>query len=167
MTVSSQTNSPRRLTKQIAMESPTDHHHLTNARYRTGTHSPAVTIAAKKEETMMTQRQRIRKFGPFAVDSQSIPDSRTKYAGAWPPSYDSDSEACGGQSQANSKQGADAKPKNKEELICHRCSECGAEIEEYSDEEIGIMIVILNTFIHRAPALAAAFLPEILTTVSK
>lgn len=113
----------------------------------------------------MSQRQRLRKIGPFAVDSQSIPDSRTKYAGAWPPGYDSDSEA--GYSQATNKPGAEPKPVNKEELICHRCSECGAQIEEYSDEEIGIMIIILNTFIHREPALAAAFLPEILTTVSK
>lgn len=56
---------------------------------------------------------------------------------------------------------------NKEDKICQRCSECGAVIEEYNDEEVGIMIIILNTFIHREPALAAAFLPEILTTVSK
>lgn len=55
----------------------------------------------------------------------------------------------------------------KEDKICHRCSDCGAEIEEYSDEEIGIMITILNTFIHREPSLAAPFLPEILTIVSK
>lgn len=58
-------------------------------------------------------------------------------------------------------------PPTKEDKICHRCSDCGAEIEEYSDEEIGIMITILNTFIHREPALAASFLPEILTIVSK
>lgn len=55
----------------------------------------------------------------------------------------------------------------REDKICHRCSDCGVEIEEYSDEEIGIMITILNTFIHREPSLAAPFLPEILTVVSK
>lgn len=38
-----------------------------------------------KEETLLTQRQRFRKIGPFAVDSQSIPDIRIKYAGAWAP----------------------------------------------------------------------------------
>lgn len=49
--------------------------------------------ANQKNETNLTQRQRLRKAGPFAVDSQSIPDSRIKYAGAWPPpSYESDSE---------------------------------------------------------------------------
>lgn len=40
-------------------------------------------------------------------------------------------------------------------------------MEEYSDEEIGIMVIALGTFIHREPALAAPFLPEILTTVTK
>lgn len=47
----------------------------------------------QKDESMLTQRQRLRKAGPFAVDSQSIPDSRTKYAGSWPPpAYEFDSE---------------------------------------------------------------------------
>lgn len=40
-------------------------------------------------------------------------------------------------------------------------------LEEYSDEEIGIMVIIMGTFIHREPGLAAPFLPEILFTVSK
>lgn len=40
-------------------------------------------------------------------------------------------------------------------------------LEQYSDEEIGIMVIILGTFIHREPALAAPFLPEILATVTK
>lgn len=40
-------------------------------------------------------------------------------------------------------------------------------LEEYSDEEIGIMVIILGTFIHREPGLAAPFLPEILSTVTK
>lgn len=55
----------------------------------------------------------------------------------------------------------------KEEKICNRCTECGAILESYADEEIGIMIVILNTIIHREPSLAASFLPEILVTVAK
>lgn len=115
--------------------------------------------------TSNQQRQRLRKIGPFAVDSQSIPDSRTKYAGSWPPPhYESDSEIGNTSSKPNDPKLPNA---NREEKICHRCSECGAALEEYNDEEIGIMIIILNTFIHREPALAAAFLPEILTTVSK
>lgn len=42
-------------------------------------------VGPAKEEAYMTQRQRLRKIGPFAVDSQSIPDSRTQFAGYWPP----------------------------------------------------------------------------------
>lgn len=102
------------------------------------------------------------------MDSQSVPDSRVKYAGSWPPpSYESDNEAqaTNGQSVTN---GQKQQPVyNREDTICERCTECGSVIEEYSDEEIGIMITILNTYIHREPALAATFLPEILLTVSK
>lgn len=54
-----------------------------------------------------------------------------------------------------------------DECVADRCSECGVLLEEYSDEEIGIMIIILGTYIHREPALAAPYLPEILTTVTK
>lgn len=39
--------------------------------------------------------------------------------------------------------------------------------EEYSDEELGLFIVLLGTFIHREPALACPFLPDILIMVSK
>lgn len=45
----------------------------------------AAGVGPAKEEAYMTQRQRLRKIGPFAVDSQSIPDSRTQFAGYWPP----------------------------------------------------------------------------------
>lgn len=39
--------------------------------------------------------------------------------------------------------------------------------EEYTDEELGLFIVLLGTFIHREPALACPFLPDILVIVSK
>lgn len=39
--------------------------------------------------------------------------------------------------------------------------------EEYSDEELGLCVVILGTFIHREPSLAASLLPDILTIVAK
>lgn len=53
------------------------------------------------------------------------------------------------------------------DLIFYRCSECGAVREEYSDEELGLCIVVLGTFIHREPALAAPLLPEMLSTIAK
>lgn len=54
-----------------------------------------------------------------------------------------------------------------DDCVSHRCSECGVLLEEYSDEEIGIMVIALGTFIHREAAIAAPFLPEILTIVTK
>lgn len=48
-----------------------------------------------------------------------------------------------------------------------RCSECGAIREEYSDEELGLCIVVLGTFIHREPSLAAPMLPEMLSSIAK
>lgn len=48
-----------------------------------------------------------------------------------------------------------------------RCSECGTIKEEYSDEELGLCIINLGTFIHREPSLAAPLLPEILRVVTK
>ena len=48
-----------------------------------------------------------------------------------------------------------------------RCEECGTIKEQYSDEELGLLIVILGTFIHREPALAAPLLPDILSIVAK
>lgn len=89
VTHSSQANSPRRLTKQSAFELPHSdiQHNVLNSI------SNAISATNQKNDPVLTQRQRLRKAGPFAVDSQSIPDSRIKYAGSWPPtSYESDSD---------------------------------------------------------------------------
>ena len=40
-------------------------------------------------------------------------------------------------------------------------------IEEYSEEEIGLCITILETFISEEPSLVAPLLPEILLSVSR
>lgn len=51
--------------------------------------------------------------------------------------------------------------------LLFRCSDCGTRKEEYSDDEIGLCIVLLGTFVHRAPSVAACLLPEILTVLAK
>lgn len=90
MTHSSQMNSPRRLMKQSAFESPPHEIHATTVHACT-TSTPFTTTAGK--DSIISQRQRLRKAGPFVVQSQSIADSRIKYAGSWaPPAYDSDSD---------------------------------------------------------------------------
>lgn len=54
-----------------------------------------------------------------------------------------------------------------EEAVPERCPECALALEHYSDEELGLCIVLLATFVHRQPALAAPLLPEILRLVAK
>lgn len=99
VSANSRANSPRRLTKQLALESPTTENKATvgqspRPRDRTDRAQGLTPNIARREETSHVQRQRIRKAGPFVVDSQSISDSRVKYAGSWaPPAYESDSEA--------------------------------------------------------------------------
>lgn len=184
----SRVTSPRRLIKQVALESPPNSHQLLDATsnvVRSVTHefkSPEPRNQnggpANKDDPYVTQqRQRLRKVGPFAVDSQSIPDSRMKYAGAWAPQSsaqkedDSDDEYppfnYPGASSSENAKASNPPTRLGDDSVCHRCSECGAMFEEYSDEEIGIMVTILGTFIHREPTLAAPFLPEILSTVTK
>lgn len=39
--------------------------------------------------------------------------------------------------------------------------------EEYTDEELGLCIIVLGTFVHREPSVAAPLLPIILSTITK
>ncbi|XP_046804229.1 protein unc-79 homolog isoform X2 [Lucilia cuprina] len=118
-----------------------------------------------------------QKMAPFAVDVNAIPDIRSRYAGSWPPppyqppeEQDDDLDdglenGLGGQTIPQPDRVSTRRVGDY--TVCERCSECGALIEEYTDEEIGLLIVILGTFIHREPSMAAPFLPEILTITSK
>jgi len=54
-----------------------------------------------------------------------------------------------------------------EDSVQERCSDCGARQEIYGNEDLGLCIVVLETFIHREPSLAASFLPDILKAVSR
>lgn len=100
MSPGSLSTSPRRLIKQVALESPPLSNYMLDIQstmYRSVTQEfkadkssmaasgTGANVGPAKEEAYMTQRQRLRKIGPFAVDSQSIPDSRTQFAGYWPP----------------------------------------------------------------------------------
>lgn len=76
--------------KQSAFESPINDIQ-SNAANACSTSTPFAATSSK--DSILTQRQRLRKTGPFVVQSQSIADSRIKYAGSWaPPAYDSDSD---------------------------------------------------------------------------
>lgn len=52
-------------------------------------------------------------------------------------------------------------------LLCGVGAECGTAVEQYSDEELGLCIIVLATFVHREPAAAAAMLPALLHNVSR
>ena len=54
-----------------------------------------------------------------------------------------------------------------DECVLERCSDCGAVIEIYGNEELGLCIVALETFIHKEPALAAPFMPDILKCATR
>ncbi|XP_061398617.1 protein unc-79 homolog [Musca vetustissima] len=118
-----------------------------------------------------------QKMTPFAVDINAIPDIRSRYAGSWPPPpyqppEDPDDDLDEGQESSThaphiTQPNRVSSRRVGDYTVCDRCSECGALLEEYTDEEIGLLIVILGTFIHREPAMAAPFLPEILTIASK
>lgn len=89
----SRATSPRRLIKQVALESPPTNasdelsssaqQHQQTTTFKVVAHEIKSDKPHAKEESYLTQRQRLRK--PFAVDSQQLPDSRIKYAGSWAP----------------------------------------------------------------------------------
>lgn len=54
-------------------------------------------------------------------------------------------------------------------LLCfpRRCHDCGAILEEYDEETLGLAIVVLSTFIHLSPDLAAPLLLDIMQSVGR
>lgn len=52
-------------------------------------------------------------------------------------------------------------------LTNEKCPRCGHVVEEFSEEEVGMCIVILRTYVHRESGLAAPILPDILKLVSR
>lgn len=80
----SRSNSPRRLTKQVALESPPMSEEVSSlAKKAQGLKIDKMSNA--KEDTVRAQRQRFRKAGPFAMGSISISDNKAKFAGSWAP----------------------------------------------------------------------------------
>ncbi|RWS30132.1 protein unc-79-like protein [Leptotrombidium deliense] len=54
-----------------------------------------------------------------------------------------------------------------DDSIHERCPLCGNIFEEFTEEDIAMCIVILGTYIHREPGLAANIMPEMLLMVAK
>nr|XP_016995388.2 protein unc-79 homolog [Drosophila takahashii] len=193
VTPSSRTNSPRRLIKQVALESPPNPNAQLPSQPSTDLHTSILKNVQKELKqsagasggggglaTSNSIKRPRQKLAPFNVDSNAIPDIRSRFAGSWPPppfqpvdpEPDDDEEIGAEASNGHGTHSTAHAPRGSSRrvgdyTIVERCSDCGAHIEEYTDEEIGIFIVILGTFIHREPAMAAPFLPEILTMTSR
>uniref|UniRef100_A0A8C3LVD9 Unc-79 homolog, NALCN channel complex subunit n=1 Tax=Chrysolophus pictus TaxID=9089 RepID=A0A8C3LVD9_CHRPC len=50
-------------------------------------------------------------------------------------------------------------------VMTDKCHDCGAILEEYDEETLGLAIVVLSTFIHLSPDLAAPLLLDIMQSV--
>ncbi|XP_024081973.1 protein unc-79 homolog isoform X2 [Cimex lectularius] len=161
----SRTTSPRRLCKQVALESPppqltsdTDH-----VFYRKPVPNAENTQIGENKENI--RKSKNKRGGPFSLTPHTSADHEHR-GGTWygvhAPMDTAAQQACHASfdlKQSDYRVG--------DECVYERCGECGTIKEEYSDDELGLCIVILGTFIHREPALAAPLLPEILTTVTK
>ncbi|XP_046744184.1 protein unc-79 homolog isoform X3 [Diprion similis] len=157
--IHSRSPSPRKLTKQVALESPPPV--IEESFLRSLEHDRKT----KMEDLLRSQREKMRKT-PFNMTQHSIGNIRRPES--WP----------GPHVQANldpvlqQAYHADFNLKQSlfrigDDCVYDRCSECGTIKEEYSDEELGLCIITLGTFIHREPSLAAPLLPEILSVVAK
>ncbi|XP_038207458.1 protein unc-79 homolog [Zerene cesonia] len=58
-------------------------------------------------------------------------------------------------------------PYRPDATLRYRCAECGGSVEQYSDEELGLCVIVLGTFVRREPAAAAPMLPALLHTVTR
>uniref|UniRef100_A0A8W7NZG6 Protein unc-79 homolog n=1 Tax=Anopheles coluzzii TaxID=1518534 RepID=A0A8W7NZG6_ANOCL len=165
-------SSPRKLTKQSALESPPQALDNENGPAGTSISNPYASHGLPERELMTSDGinkdiQPPQKHSKRTkVFSDGSKDTRVKYAGSWAPDTKDDG------SEIDDPESSSCPEKSSnlrigDECICHRCTECGAVKEEYTDEEMGIMLIVLGTFIHREPSLGAPFLPEILTIVSR
>ncbi|XP_069494073.1 protein unc-79 homolog isoform X6 [Ambystoma mexicanum] len=52
-------------------------------------------------------------------------------------------------------------------VMTDKCHDCGAILEEYDEETLGLAVVVLSTFIHLSPDLAAPLLLDIMQSVGR
>lgn len=158
---SSRCASPRRLIKQVALESPPGPMETDDFCFRLLDHERK----AKFRDHARAGRDRARRghgMNTFHVIGQP---RRTEI---WSGSHSQPNLDPAAQQACH----ADFTLKQSvfrigDDCIYDRCTECGTIKEEYSDEELGLCIITLGTFIHREPALAAPLLPEILGIITK
>ncbi|XP_030755941.1 protein unc-79 homolog [Sitophilus oryzae] len=154
----SQTHSPRKLIKQVALESPPNLYESDDNGNGFENYLKSIKVDSTRD-AIVNHRQRIRKPGTFNTNSHQ---QKPKIPGAW--LLNSQLASPKTETTFDTKQSSF---RIGEECVKERCSECGTVRETYSDEEMGLCIVALGTFIHREPSLAAPLLPDILSIVAK
>jgi len=97
ITPSSRTNSPRRLIKQVALESPPNPNAQLPSQPSMDLHSSILKNVQQELKqnaeasggggltTSNSIKRPRQKLAPFNVDSNAIPDIRSRFAGSWPP----------------------------------------------------------------------------------
>ncbi|XP_066259891.1 protein unc-79 homolog [Euwallacea similis] len=158
----SQMHSPRKLIKQVALESPPNLYDSDDNGNGLESYLKSLKIDGQTRETIVNHRQRMRKPIAAPLNAQHHESHKPKHPGGWLTHSQTSSpkvESIYDIRHNGSRTG--------EEYVKERCSECGTIRETYSDEEIGLCVVALGTFIHREPGLAAPLLPDILSVVSK
>ncbi|CAH1121159.1 unnamed protein product [Ceutorhynchus assimilis] len=155
----SQTHSPRKLIKQVALESPPNLYESDDNGNGLDSYLNTIKVESQRD-AIVNHRQRIRKTCPLTPNSQH--QQKPKLPGGWM----TNSQITYRKTDTN----CDSKQSSYrigDESVKERCSECGTARETYSDEEVGLCIVALGTFIHREPSLAAPLLPDILSIIAK
>ncbi|XP_017885375.1 protein unc-79 homolog isoform X4 [Ceratina calcarata] len=157
--INSSRSSPRRLIKQVALESPPPAIDFPDypSRIFDPDRRPRIRDHVRIQRDKPRRDGGIGQDGPLArrTESWSGPQMQRNLDIATQQAYHADFSL----KQSLFRIGDDC--------IYERCSECGTIKEEYSDEELGLCIINLGTFIHREPSLAAPLLPEILRVVTK
>ncbi|CAG4990784.1 unnamed protein product [Parnassius apollo] len=172
----STSRSPRRLARQVAqLGSPPP----------LLPHAPQHQPQAQAPAPAQTQAQQPQAQQPQAQQPQAQqPQAHTPRSTARPHSTEAGRGGCGGcggcgAGAAGAWWGGEARAARRaahahaphtrraDATLCYRCAECGTAVEQYSDEELGLCIIVLATFVHREPAAAAGMLPALLHSVSR
>ncbi|KAI1290791.1 Protein unc-79 -like protein [Halotydeus destructor] len=149
--------------------------------------SPKTPPADQKGAPGRYKQRRQRKTGLKTIEAQRSVDSKCAAAPAGACAANvqrrarkTDSNSTTGTSGGSSMQGAIGSSKRSstsqvsltgpafdEGNIFERCNLCANILEKFSDDELGMCIVILGTYVHREPGVAARILPDMLRLVAK
>ncbi|XP_076339617.1 UNC-79 domain-containing protein isoform X3 [Tachypleus tridentatus] len=108
-----------------------------------------------------------RKMGLSSMEIQRLADPKSANSRRRKTEVGSNNNSVGFLSKRSSTSQSSGGGHVAEDTVTERCSECGGVLQEFSNEELGLCIVILSTYVHREPILASSLLPEMFQAVSK